>query len=162
MQKLWNSAVLHLPADAPAAEVEASLGFLAEMCHSDFLDKAKLSQLIHGNTSWRPTHSLSLRALEHIYEILVHCNRFIRDTSSGDTNSDEQDGAPPKGDMIGMGFVFIILLDAQDEMVARKAAHMLVMMYISYAQSWNGYAVAVCLCLLPYLHCLLNRTLSVY
>jgi hypothetical protein len=154
LQKLWNSTVRGLPPDTPTSEVEASLSFFAVMCDRHVLDFGTLCDIVNDCTRIRPAHSLSICSLDKVHDILLSCNSFHRSIADSerhecDATSDDAEYFVAHGQnrVIGMDYIFMVLIDARDDMVARRAAHLLVRMYIkpyakftSGSQSWTGCA----------------------
>jgi hypothetical protein len=158
LQKLWNSTVCGLPPDIPTSEVEASLSFFAVMCHRHVLDFGTLCDIVNDCSRIRPAHTLSICSLDKVHEILLSCNSFgkkIADLSDqvqsegneGNATGENAEYFVANGQcrVIGMDYIFMVLIDARDDMVARRAAHLLVRMYIkpyakfsSSSQSWTG------------------------
>lgn len=154
LQKLWHSTVRKLPPDTPASEVETSLSFFEAMCDHEVIDYPALCDLLNDSECLRPARNLTVRSLEVLHDVLLFANEFqdtitmIHDTREGTLESScDYAVAPGQGHVIGMDYVFMVLIDAKDDMVARKAANMLVKLYIKpYSDfatcwpSWTGCA----------------------
>lgn len=128
------------------------------------IDLPTLCELVNDSASLRPPHTLTLRSLDKFHEILLSCNSYQSTighvTGSGGDSSvavvcgessvrcgDDYAVLAGQGHIIGMDYVFMVLIDATDDAVARQAAHMLVKMYIKpYSDfprcwpSWTGCA----------------------
>eukprot|EP00892_Ulva_mutabilis_P012890 jgi/Ulvmu1/9974/UM059_0023.1 len=144
IKRLWGNTVCAIPEGHSSLEqdVEYAFAFFSSLIRNKAIPLEAISELINDPKHFRPPQHITLRSLDQLFHIMLHANLHLGTLDettelASCTQIAPNDPLRPQiivngttVKVVGMDYLFQVLVHALDGRVAQEAANMLVRVYI--------------------------------